>query len=312
MTDSSFETVELTHQDLAFLSDQFIQSLQDKRPETRGTYQRALREFVRWCHFDGRFTFQVGDVQRYKRYLSETKRLSEMSVSTYLTALRRLCEYLTAKEVIEINPARYVDGNKRPIAHSRETLSPQDVECLVNSISRTDVRGRRDYMIILLMLDAALSEIEIIRADVGDIQMRGNTPVLHVQGKGRRTKDEVVELSEITKRAIDEYLGLRSFASNSEPLALSAGNRTSGERMTTRGIRNRVNCYLERAGIKQGKLRRVTPFSLRHTAAVRLADAGASADEIRQRMRLGSITTAMLYVNHKDRSALRNPEAPSI
>jgi len=235
-----------------------------------------------------------------------------MSVSTYLTALRRFCEYLIVKEIIEINPARHVNGNKRPIAHSRETLSALDVESLLNSINKSDVRGRRDYMIVRLMLDAGLSEIEIIRADVGDIKIRSNTFILYVQGKGRRTKDEVVDLPAITKGAIDGYLALRGSTSDSEPLALSAGNRTSGERMTTRGIRNRVNWHLERAGIKQERLRRVTPFSLRHTAAVRLADAGASADEIKRRMRLGSITTAMLYVNHKDRNTLPNPGAHSI
>ncbi len=68
--------------------------------------------------------------------------------------------------------------------------------------------------------------------------------------------------------------------------------------MTTRGVRDRVNASLTAAGVKQGKLRRVTPYSLRHTAALLMARNGATADEIRRRMRLGSNATAQLYLQY--------------
>ena len=306
MTDLLLKSVALTHEEVESLVARFIKSLQDKRPETRGTYQRALREFTRWFPLDGAFRFQVADVLRYKDYLTNQRRLSAVSVSTYLTALRRCCEYLISLKILDANPARYVDGNKRPSVHSRETLSGQDVNRLLDVMDKTNMRGLRDFAVIRLMLDAALSEIEIVRSDVSDLEKRGETTILRVQGKGRGAKDEAVELSPATTAAIDQYLALRKPASGSEPFAMSQGNRTRGKRMTTRGIRDRVNYYLELAGIKQGRLRRVTPYSLRHTAAVMLADAGASPDEIRRRMRLGSIATAMLYINHKNRRATPN------
>jgi integrase/recombinase XerC/integrase/recombinase XerD len=59
--------------------------------------------------------------------------------------------------------------------------------------------------------------------------------------------------------------------------------------------------YLEEAGVRQQGGRRITPYSLRHTAAVLMADRGASADEIRERLRLGSNATAMLYINRAQR-----------
>ena len=67
--------------------------------------------------------------------------------------------------------------------------------------------------------------------------------------------------------------------------------------MTTRGVRDRVTHYLVRAGLKGEGPRRISPYSLRHTAALLMAGDGASADEIRDRMRLGSLATAMLYIN---------------
>lgn len=280
----------------------FVRSLRNKRPETRGTYQRALREFLRWVPRDRRFRFRVEDVERYKKYLSRQKKLSDVSVSTYLTALRRFCEYLVHSHVLKFNPARHVDGNKRPQTHSRAVLTPGDIERLLVSVGRTDERGKRDYAIIRFMLDCALSEIEIIRANVGDIARAEEATSVAVQGKGRTQKDATVVIPPVVKEAIGEYLSLRPGAQPGEPLFTSAGNRTRGRRMTTRGIRDRVNMYLELAGVKQGRKREVTPYSLRHTAAQLMADHGATAEEIRDRMRLGSLATARLYLDQRQRS----------
>jgi integrase/recombinase XerC/integrase/recombinase XerD len=242
-------------------------------------------------------------VERYKRYLTTRKRLSEVSVSTYLTSVRRFCGFLVQEGVLSGNPAAYVNGNSRPSGHSREILSVADVDRLLSVIDRSDERGKRDFAIIKLMVGCALSEIEVIRADVKDLESRQGQTVLAVQGKGRLSKDQRVVLGSDVRDAISEYLGTRNPVLPGSPLFASAGNRTRGARMTTRGVRDRVNAYLELAGIKRGRRRKVTPYSLRHTAAVIMADAGASAEEIRQRMRLGSEATAMLYIQQKQRTA---------
>jgi len=295
------QSVRMSRRSLAEHFEGFLRSLRGKRPETRGTYQRALREFVRWFERDGAFRFRVEDVERYKQHLTRRKKLSAVSVSTYLTAVRRFCEYLVHAGVLRGNPARSVEGNKRPQWHSRAVLAPEDVERLLAAVERQDERGIRDYAVVRLMLDCALSEIEIIRANVSDLRKGDQSDVLAVQGKGRTKKDAVVIIPPEVRQAIDDYLRLRGTLVPDQPLFVSAGNRTRGRRMTTRGIRDRVNMYLEQAGIKQGRMREVTPYSLRHTAAVIMAGRGATADEIRERMRLGSLATAMIYLNQKKR-----------
>jgi site-specific recombinase XerC len=172
-------------------------------------------------------------------------------------------------------------------------------------MERDDVLSPRDFAIAKLMLGCGLSEIEIVRANVMDMANANGGAFLSVQGKGRDRKDQKVLLPEDVKAAIDRYLAARIMKSEDEPLFLSAGNRTHGMRMSTRGVRDRINFYLEKAGIKRGRVRRVTPYSLRHTAAIMMADAGATPDEIRQRMRLGSVATAMLYVDQAKRRATR-------
>ncbi len=281
----------------------FLRSLRQKRPETRGTYARALHEYLRWTGKEKECSLTTRDVERYKRHLTGGKKLSPVSVSTYLTALRRFCAYLVRVRVIAENPALSVGGNSRPRVHSRGTLTAADVESLLNCVDRNGERGLRDYAFLKLMVGCALSEIEIVRADVGDIVVGNGLVSLRVQGKGRVRKDQTVALPPDVRRAVEDYLSVRGLPEHRDPLFTSAGNRTRGQRMTTRGVRDRVNMYLGISGVKGGDGRPVTPYSLRHTAASLMALAGASAEEIRERLRLGSVATAMLYVTPGQKSS---------
>lgn len=284
----------------------FSHELRKKRPETRGTYERALRAFTRWFVLDKKCGFTVKDVERYKKYLAKEKKLSQVSVSTYLTAVRRFCQYLVDIKVLHRNPAKEVGGNRRPSTHSREVLSSREVDALLKAIDRSSEIGLRDYTVIRMMLGCGLSEIEVIRADVGDIKEVNGQTVLLVQGKGRDAKDEKVVVPPGVKAAIDEYLALRTAGGGADrdghqPMFLSAGNRTRGERMSTRGIRERINDYFDAAKIKRGRMRKVTPYSLRHTAALLMVGSGVTVEELKERMRLGSIATAMIYFRQYER-----------
>src|SRR5208283_1390862 len=296
MRPSQFSSVRISHQRLLGYYEGFLKELRKSKPETRGTYERSLHEFIRWYPVDQKFQFRVEDVERYKTYLTKKVKLSPVSVSTYLTALRRLCDYLVELKVLHGNPAKEVKGNKRPQQHSRETISAQDVQTIFQSIDRNDERGFRDFAIIKAMVGCGLSEIELIRANIGDLKMVSSTMIFYVQGKGKTTKETTVILPNDVKEAIQGYLAFRKDADDNEPLIMSAGNRTRGKRMTTRGIRQRVDMYLERAGVKNGKSRRITAFSLRHTAATMMAQNGATVEELQSRFRIGTAGTAMLYI----------------
>jgi len=298
MTDRTLRPLRLSRQSLSRHLTGFLRSLRGKRPETRGTYERALREFARWFSRDRRCRFRVKDIERYKDYLAGSRKLSEVSVSTYLTALRRFCRYLVGVRLLKQNPASLVSGNSRPRRHSRQGLSPDDVVRLLNVPLLDDERGLRDRAVVELMLYCGLSEIEIIRANVADLHAVEGHSSLAVQGKGRTRKDASVDIPPRVAETIEQYLAVRPRRSPVDPLFLSAGNSSRGRRLTTRSLRDRVNHHLERAGLRTDSSKlRVTPYSLRHTTGLLLASSGASADEIRKRMRLGTLETAQLYLD---------------
>ena len=270
--------------------------LKEKSPETRGTYRRTLNEFERYhaaraARPSSAFRFTEDDVEAYKTYLMEERELSQVSVSTYLTALRRLCDYLVARGDLAENPARGVKGNRRPGSHTRGVLTEADVETLMAAIPQATSIGRRDRALVALMVFGGLSEVELVRADVGDLDRTLMGTFLRVQGKGRQSKDESVPLDAPAVDPLEIYLLERETASPAAPLFVSHGHRSAGTRLNTRSVRGRVNGYLRAAKVKR---RGISPHSLTHTASLIWLNSGMPVEEVRRRMRHGTLETTMI------------------
>ncbi len=288
------QTLSLTVSELNRRIEDFVKEyLKDKSPETAGTYRRSLNEFERWfAVHKAAFKFTTDDVEAYKKYLMEERGLHQVSVSTYLTALRRLCQYLVDIGMLADNPARSVKGNRRPSSHSRAVLTEADVEALLEQLIPSNQIGLRDQAIVYLMLYAGLSEIEIIRANVQDLEQTLMGWYLRVQGKGRTVKDQQVPIDAHVMEKVQAYLDTRKRVAPDGPLFVSHGHRSEGKRLNTRSVRSRINLHLTDAGIKRPG---VSPHSLTHTAALLWLNSGLSVDEVRERMRHGTVETTMIY-----------------
>lgn len=300
MSQTPQKPVKMSTKELVAHFEAFLASLDTKGEETRGTYRRALREFVRWFPRDRRFRFTRRDVERYRRHLAETKELSNVSIGTYMTALRRFCTHLVEAGIIESNPAASVIGGRRPDRHSRDFLTEPEVRLLLDSLDSSTIAGLRDRAIIHLMLFCGISEHEAVNAEIGDLREAATGERrLYVLGKGKKAKDLYVTLPDEASRALDEYLDRRYIDASdrlaTDPLFPSLSNRSHGRPMTTRGMRQAVNGWLRASGIKGDRDRRLTPFSLRHTAGVMLVDQGATVEEVMEKMRIEWRPTAQIY-----------------
>ena len=286
--------LKLTLGELEKRLDAFLNNyLKKKSKETVGTYRRSLNEFSRWFVLQkGRFRFTPDGVKSYKKYLMETRELSQVSVSTYLTAVRRFCQYLVDIGLLSENPATAVKGNRRPSSHSRKVLTETDIEVLFKAVPTGKQIGLRDQAIMYLMLYAGLSEIEIVRADLKDLEQTLLGWYLRVQGKGHTVKDQQVPVDPPVMEKIRLYLDTRGRIHPDDPLFVSHGHRSDGERLNTRSVRSRINGHLKEAGIKR---RGVTPHSLTHTAALIWLNDGMSIEEVKKRMRHGTLDTTMIY-----------------
>ncbi len=291
-------TQTITLQRLLVLHSDYLNELSKRNPETRGTYERTLREFMRWVRLEPEFECSTKEVERYKRFLLTKRKLSPVSVTMYLSSVRKFFDFLVLRGVLFSNTAKAVKGGETNPQHSRKSISVQEVQLLIQSIERKDEIGFRDFAIVKLMITCGLSEIELIRADIGDIVTKKGIMTLSLQLKGKKTKDQSAVIPNDAKEAMKSYLAFRTNAKENEPLFMSAGNRTRGQRMTSRGIRERINFYLEKSGVKNGEARKITALSLRLTAIKTMAEQGASVDEIRKKFHIIKELTVKRYLEH--------------
>ena len=276
-----------------FILDDFKRNL-DATPRTKETYIKGVKAFMTWCNSNDISEVTHATLIQYKEDLMKEKKAS--TISMYMTALKKLYKYLETKGIKNI--ASDLKGAKQKRNYSKDPLTLEQARDLLSSIDRTTNEGKRNYALIHLLLTTGLRTIEIERANVEDIRNVANHSVLYVMGKGRDTKDEYVKLTYETLKAINEYLGTRTIKSDKEPLFTSLSDRTNGQRLKTRSIREIIKKSYLNIGITSEK---ITTHSLRHTAITLSLIGGTPLQEVQQMARHSNINTTMIYAHNLKR-----------
>ena len=274
--------------------DRYINSL-DVKPKTKEAYKKALRQFFKWQEETQRQQIDRADILEYKAFLMAN--YSASTVSAYMTAVRGLFTWLEAEKLYP-NIAAGIKGAKAAKGFRKDTLTPLQAKSVLSHIDRSKVEQLRDYAIINLLLRTGLRTIEAQRANIEDIRQQAGQCLLYIQGKGRDSKDAFVILTPATLEPIQAYLTARGRADQSAPLFASHGNRSKGERLTTRSISRIAKEALKAAGIDSD---RITAHSLRHTAITFSLLGGATIQEAQQLARHSNINTTLIYAHNIDR-----------
>lgn len=276
-----------------FVIDEFKRNL-DATPRTKETYIKGVKVFLNWCELNNINEVTHATLIQYKEDLMETKKPN--TISMYMTSLKKLYKYLETKGIKNI--ASDLKGSKQKRNYSKDPLTLDQAKDLLNSIDRTTNEGKRNYALIHLLLTTGLRTIEIERANIEDIRNVANNSVLYIMGKGRDTKDEYVKLTYETLKAINEYLNTRNIKDDKEPLFTSLSDRTNGQRLKTRSIRDIVKKAYKNIGINSDK---ITTHSLRHTAITLSLIGGTPLQEVQQMARHSNINTTMIYAHNLKR-----------
>lgn len=277
----------------AILND-FINNL-DASKETKETYLKGARKFIKWCEEEGIEEVMKEDLIKYKTYL-KLNNYEASSISMYITALKKLYKYLESLGIK--NLASDLKGAKGSRNFKKDPLTIEQTKQLLKSIDRSTEEGLRNYALTYLLVATALRTIEIERANIEDIRTLGNTNVLYVQGKGKDAKDEYVILTNSVLNAIQDYLKVRKNPKPSEPLFISYSDRSNGQRLKTRSIRDIIKKEYQKIGIINNK---ITTHSLRHTGITLSLLGGASLQEAQQLARHSNINTTLIYAHNIDR-----------
>lgn len=267
----------------------------DASKTTKETYVKGVNAFIRWCEESNVTEVSHATLIQFKEDLiSQNKKAS--TISMYMTALKQLYKYLETKGIKNI--ASDLKGAKQKRNYSKDPLTLDQAKDLLNSIDRTTDEGKRNYALVYLLLTTGLRTIEIERANIEDIRNIANNSVLYVMGKGRESKDEYVKLTYETLKAINEYLATRTIKDDTEPLFTSLSDRTRGQRLKTRSIRDIIKNAYKKIGINSDK---ITTHSLRHTAITLSLLGGTPLQEVQQMARHSNINTTMIYAHNLKR-----------
>ena len=263
---------------------------------TKTCYEKGLKRFLSYLEQKDISYPSREYVLAYKNDLKEN--LKPSTINLYLSAVRRFFSWLEGNKIYP-DIAKGVKGFKRPKGYLRNELKAIQVRRLLDGIDKSDIIGLRDYALINLMVRTGLRSIEVINANVGDIESKGGEMILKIKGKGRDEKDDFVLLTDESYNPLMDYLRVRGKTNPTDSLFIAHSNNHNGnKRLTTRSVRRIVAERLKDTGLKNDK---TTCHSLRHTAGSLAIEGGANVIQVKEMLRHSNINTTMIYVHNQNR-----------
>jgi integrase/recombinase XerD len=259
-------------------------------PRTIEAYRRDLTAFAAWSSKPLAHA-KTTDVERYLAELRAAG-LASTTIARRAASLRSFFRHQVLVGARPDNPAAEV-GLPRRARRLPRTLSPGEVERLVEAANGTTPRALRDRALVELLYGAGLRVSEAVTLDRGGVDLDGR--LVRVTGKG--DKERIVPIG---RQAVDS---LRRYVSRGRPF-LDRRHRPELFLNAQGGALTRAGAFLilrrlaERAGLDPA---RVHPHLLRHSFATHLLEGGADLRSVQEMLGHADLATTELYTHVSDR-----------
>ena len=263
----------------------------DILPATKRDCRRKIALWFRWLSAQDVDTRspERRHVLEYKQQLqSEGK--SPYTVNSLVTILKLFYGFCERQGYYD-NIAAGIKSSKRHTEYSKLPLTAEQAFRLLKSIDTTTAIGRRDRLMISLMLFNGLRTCEVERIDIRDFSKREEEPIFSIQRKGRTDKNEIVVLHPSTVEWLEEYIADRDFHEGS-PLFISHKAKCDN-RLVRQTIGRIVKQRLARIGISHPK---ISAHSLRHTFGALMVEQGVDIETIKDMMGHSDTKTTRIYI----------------
>lgn len=280
--------------DINDLAEKFLQFAQVSASSIKA-YRKGIKNLANFFKLNRVTSPTRENFIEYREYLSD--KYAAATCNLYLTSAKLFFNFLSVEGYIAKNPCEHLKGLKIDNStHKKDSLSSDMVKNILANFDRSTLQGKRDCAMFALMATAGLRTIEISRADVADIELRGEKYYLYVLGKGRTSKSECIEIASGVYSLIEDYLKARD--DKGESLFASVSRRNYGGRLTAISVSRAVKTAMIRAGYSS---KRLSAHSLRHTAATVALMAGATLRQVQQVLRHRNISVTTIYLHDLDR-----------
>ena len=224
------------------------------------------------------------------------KVVNARSQSRIISGLKSFFIYLIFEGYRENNPMEMIDspkiGRKLP-----DTLSLDEIDCLINSVDLNIKEGERNQAIIETLYGCGLRVSELIDLKLSDLFFKEG--FIKVTGKGN--KQRFVPIGEVTQQYILEYIrNSRTLV----PLKKKASDVLFLNRRGNMLTRAMIFTIVKNLAVAADIQKNISPHTFRHSFATHLLENGADLRAIQQMLGHESITTTEIYM-HVDKSHLQ-------
>jgi len=232
-------------------------------------------------------------ILRFLDALEKDRGNSVVSRNLRLTAIRSFYRMVALHDPASTGVATQILAIplKRANIRVREYLTREEMDAILDSIDRTQWRGRRDYALLLTLYNSGARVSEISSLHQGQITFAGKSYV-HLRGKGR--KERVVPLWPRTAGILKEWF--RELGQHEQAVAFPG---IRGDPLSRFAIHLLLHKTVERARNRCPSLmkKRISPHVLRHSTAMALLQSGVDIAVIALWLGHESIETTNKYLH---------------
>lgn len=253
--------------------------------KSKHTVKQYTYHASNFIDFIGKSLVEVSqdDVEMYKTHLVTVRKYSKASQHLAVNAIKLLLKSNGIPAPVNLTTPR--KSRKMPVY-----LSSKEATALL-SVAKGDPRK---YALVSTLIYSGVRVSEVCSLDVDDIDLNENI-ILIRSGKG--DKGRIVVIPDECKKAIDQYLKLRSGLSLPTKALFVSNKKT---RYDTSSVERIVRDLSKAAGIRK----RVTPHVLRHTFATTVMRNGGDIRFIQELLGHASVATTQIYT-HIDENTLK-------
>jgi site-specific recombinase XerD len=210
-----------------------------------------------------------------------------------LAAIRSFFGFVAAEEPALADLCQHVCAVplKRAPVRPIPYLEEDEMQALLAGPDRSTAASRRDHALLLFLYNTAARVQELTGVRASDLHLARPSQVLL---RGKRKKERICPFWASTARALRALLAEAAISPGSDRKVFL---NTQGEPLTRFGVDYIIKKYAPVAAVAVPSLarKRISPHTIRHTAAVHMLNAGVDVNVIRSWLGHADLRTTNVY-----------------
>lgn len=282
----------------------FLESkrIEKRSPKTISAYAQVLDQFRKWYVEDGRKEITTDLLRDYIGYLTTDKirwddhptspngaaGLSARTINNVIRNMRIFFNYLVKERIIKDSPMNSINYQSEE-KDTFEVFTDDEVLKLLSAPNMRVYTGKRDYCMMLLLIDGGCRISEMTNLRVSDIDFKLRQLTIRAEISKTRTT-RVIPLSSRTIKEIEKLISYMDVSEDDYLWLTQFGERYYGDTFA-----KMLKLYAKRVGVTRP---RVSPHTFRHYFAVKFLREGGDPMALARILGHTSLNMTQVYVKY--------------